>query len=64
MIVDLIYFFDELDLLEIRLNMYDKYVDQFIIIDATTTYAGEPHSPILPNNMGRFEKWKEKINSI
>jgi beta-1,4-mannosyl-glycoprotein beta-1,4-N-acetylglucosaminyltransferase len=61
MVYDLFYIFDELDLLEIRLNMYDKLVDKFVIIDATTTFAGVPHKPILPDHKERFAKWWDKI---
>lgn len=61
MIVDLFYFFDELDLLEIRLNMYDELVDLFVIVDANTTFAGKPHRPILANHEKRFKKWWDKM---
>ena len=60
-IIDLCYFFDELDLLEIRLNVLDKFVDKFILIDATTSYGGVPHTPLHPERMERFAKWKDKL---
>ena len=61
MVVDLICFFEELDLLEIRLNTYDKLVDKFILIDANQTFAGDPHTPLHPEQMERFAKWKDKM---
>ena len=39
-IVDVFPFFNELDLLEIRLNVLDPYVDLFIISEATKTFSG------------------------
>ena len=39
-IVDVFPFFNELDLLDIRLNVLDPYVDCFIISEATKTFSG------------------------
>ena len=39
-IVDVFPFFNELDLLDIRLNVLDPYVDCFIISEATKTFQG------------------------
>jgi len=64
MIVDIVYFFDELDLLEIRLNMYDDIVDLFVIIDSTRTFAGKEHRPILLDHKTRFHRWWDRIKLI
>jgi beta-1,4-mannosyl-glycoprotein beta-1,4-N-acetylglucosaminyltransferase len=61
MIIDLCYFFDECDMLELRLKTLDKYVDKFILIDANVTFGGDPHTPLHPKKMERFAKWKDKI---
>ena len=37
MIYDCFTFFNELDLLEIRLNVLNQYVDKFVIVEATRT---------------------------
>ena len=39
-VIDLFPFFNELDLLEIRLNSLDPYVDCFILSEATKTFSG------------------------
>ena len=39
-VVDTFPFFNELDLLEIRLNLLDPYVDCFILSEATKTFSG------------------------
>ena len=61
MVIDLFYFYNELDLLEMRLEMYGDLVDKFIIVDADVSFAGEPHEPMHPERMDRFNKWKDKI---
>ena len=42
MIYDCFMFFDELDLLEIRMNILDPVVDFFVVTEATTTQMGQP----------------------
>jgi hypothetical protein len=41
-IIDVVTFNGEMDLLEIRLNVLNKHVDQFIIVEAPTTFSGKP----------------------
>jgi beta-1,4-mannosyl-glycoprotein beta-1,4-N-acetylglucosaminyltransferase len=41
-IIDVVTFNGEMDLLEIRLNVLNEYVDQFIIVEAPTTFSGKP----------------------
>jgi beta-1,4-mannosyl-glycoprotein beta-1,4-N-acetylglucosaminyltransferase len=60
-IYDCFYFFNELDLLEIRLNVLDQYVDYFVIIESTTTFNGTPKKMIFEENAQRYEKYKNKI---
>lgn len=61
MIIDLFYFFNELDLLEIRLNILDKYVDQFVLVEFSTTYSGIPKESQYLLNKERYAKWNHKI---
>ena len=35
---DIFLFFDELDLLDLRLEMYNDYVDYFVIVESTVTF--------------------------
>lgn len=57
-------FFNELDLLEVRLEELWNTVDFFVIAEATFTHQGHPKPLHLKNNLGRFEKYKSKIRHI
>ena len=41
MIYDCFCFFNELDLLEIRLNELNPVVDKFVLVEATMTHNGD-----------------------
>ena len=60
-IYDVFPFFNELDILELRLNILDPYVDYFVISEATQTYSGKPKPLYFQENKKRFEKWAHKI---
>ena len=61
MVYDIFSFFYELDLLEIRLNILDKYVDKFVIVESTESFMGKENKLYFDENKKRFEKWKHKI---
>ena len=46
-IYDCFMFFDEEMLLDLRLNIMDKYVDKFVITEATYTHSGSPKKLIF-----------------
>ncbi len=52
-------FFDEEMLLDLRLNVMNRYVDKFIITEATYTHNGKPKK--LNFDIKKFDKFKEKI---
>jgi Glycosyltransferase family 17. len=52
-------YFDEDLLLDLRLNILDKYVKKFIITEATYTHNGSPKK--LNFNFSNFKKFKDKI---
>ncbi|MDC0052117.1 hypothetical protein OAJ47_00610, partial [bacterium] len=52
-------FFDEEMLLDLRLNVLDKYVDKFVISEATYKHNGEPKKLLFDIN--KFPKFKDKI---
>ena len=52
-------FFDEEMLLDLRLNIMDKYVHKFVINEATYTHSGKPKKLIFDIN--KFSKFKDKI---
>lgn len=60
-IYDVFTFFNELDLLEIRLEMLDPYVDYFVITECTETFSGLPKELIFEKNKHLFEKYLPKI---
>lgn len=53
--------FNELDLLEFRLEYLDAHVDYFIICESNKTFSGKDKPYNLQDNMARFSKWKNKI---
>lgn len=61
MVVDVINFFNELEILEIRLNTLDPVVDKFIITESTKTHSGQPKPFYFFDNLERFSKFKDKI---
>ncbi len=61
MVYDCFTFFNELDLLEIRLHTLNDVVDRFVIAEATRTYSGKPKELIFQKNRERFKKFAEKI---
>ena len=52
-------FFDEEMLLDLRLNIMDKYVDKFVITEATYMHSGK--SKKLVFDINKFPKFKDKI---
>jgi Glycosyltransferase family 17 len=54
-------FNDEFDLLELRLEMSDPFVDRFVIVEAPTTFSGNEKPLHFARNAGRFERWRDKI---
>ncbi len=60
-IYDMFYFFNELDLLEIRLEILDAYVDKFILVDFNQTYSGVMRESLYTKNKERYARWNHKI---
>lgn len=60
-IYDVFLFFNELKLLEIRLNILDRYVDYFVIVEATETFTGLSKKLYFEENKNLFKKWEHKI---
>ena len=54
-------FFQELDLLELRLNYLNEKVDYFIIVEAGQTFSGDRKPFNYEINIKRFEKFNHKI---
>ena len=61
MIYDCFSFFNELDLLEIRLNTLNKVVDKFILAESPLTHTGNPKPLYYAENKERFAKFNDRI---
>ena len=61
MIIDCFMFNGEKEILDIRLNVLDDYVDQFVIVEAQTTFSGQKKPLYYLNHIDRYDKWKNKI---
>ena len=61
MIYDCIPFFNELDILKLRLHIMSPYVDKFVIEEAAVTFSGEPKSMIYAQNRKMFAEFEDKI---
>jgi beta-1,4-mannosyl-glycoprotein beta-1,4-N-acetylglucosaminyltransferase len=60
-VFDVFPFFNEIDLLEIRLNELDTVVDFFVITEASTTFSGQSKPYYFEMNSELFERFSHKI---
>ncbi len=58
-IFDCFMYFDEENVLDLRLNVLNDYVDYFVIVESVFTHRGEQR--LLKFNHERFKKFKDKI---
>lgn len=63
-VYDCFTFFNELDVLEFRLQELYDTVDKFIITEANLSHSGKPKEYILQNNWERFKPYADKIVRI
>jgi beta-1,4-mannosyl-glycoprotein beta-1,4-N-acetylglucosaminyltransferase len=63
-IYDCFLFFNELDLLEIRLNVLNDYVDYFVLVEATKTFSNKNKKLYYAENTERFSSFNHKIIHI
>jgi len=61
MIYDTFLFFDELELLELRLHELDPVVDRFVIVESTITHSNKPKPLVFLENRERFRQFSQKI---
>ncbi len=64
MIYDCFSFFNELDILEIRLNTLNEVVDKFVLVEAPWTHTGHPKPLYFEENKQRFAPFLDKIIHI
>jgi beta-1,4-mannosyl-glycoprotein beta-1,4-N-acetylglucosaminyltransferase len=60
-VIDSFLFFQEFELLEIRLRYLDPFVDIFVIFEANQTFSGASKNFNYEINQERFKKYKNKI---
>ena len=61
-VFDVFTMYNELDLLELRLEMLDPYVDQFVLIECVETFSGKEKPLYFNENKERFSKYLHKIH--
>ncbi|MGC1878481.1 MAG: hypothetical protein WA347_06825 [Rhabdochlamydiaceae bacterium] len=60
-IYDCFTFFNEFELLEIRLNELNDVVDYFVLVEMDETFQGSPKPLLFKENHKKFEKFLHKI---
>ena len=64
MLYDCFSFFNELDLLEIRLNYLDEIVDKFVLVEMDKTHSYKDKPLYFEENKERYKKFLKKIIHI
>jgi beta-1,4-mannosyl-glycoprotein beta-1,4-N-acetylglucosaminyltransferase len=64
MVYDCFTFFNELDILEIRLNTLKDVVDKFVLVEATRTHQGKEKPLYFSENKARYKEFGDKIIHI
>lgn len=64
MIYDCFAFFNELDLLEIRLNELDPVIDKFVLVESTRTFQKKNKPLYFKENIERYKDFEDKIIHI
>lgn len=60
-IFDCFTFYNELDLLEIRLELTADLVDYFVLVEATKTFQNKDKSLFYDENKDRYKRYQDKI---
>jgi frataxin-like iron-binding protein CyaY len=63
-VYDTFIFYNELDLLEIRLRELYDHVDVFVLCESNLTLTNHPKPYIFEENLERFRPWMDKIRHI
>ena len=64
MVIDCVPFFNEVDILLLRLNILNPFVDKFIIEEATMTFSGEEKELCFEKNKELFKDYLDKITYV
>jgi hypothetical protein len=60
-IVDAFPFFNEIEMLRVRLAELSPVVDKFILVESEMTHSGKPKELLFEQNREMFEPWLDKI---
>jgi beta-1,4-mannosyl-glycoprotein beta-1,4-N-acetylglucosaminyltransferase len=60
-VFDCFMFLNELDIIEMRMNILNDYVDYFVITESDLTFSGNEKPFIFEKHSDKFEKFKDKI---
>ena len=63
-IFDCFTFYNELDLLELRLRELYDYVDRFVLVEADRTFQNKSKPFYYQKNSERFSRWHDKITVV
>ena len=63
-IFDCCTFFNEAEILEIRMAELYDVVERFVVVEAAQTYAGEPKALTFGDHHGRFRPYMDKIRYV
>jgi len=63
-IYDCFLFFDEFDLLELRLETLYDHVDVFVLVESMYTFTGKEKPLYFNENKNKFSKWLPKIRHV
>lgn len=60
-IYDCFLFFNEIDILELRMEILGNYIDKFVIIESSVTFSGKEKPLFFKQNKDKFTKFQDKI---
>lgn len=60
-VFDCFVFYNELDILEIRLHTLAPFVDHFVLVESPRTFTGQPKPLVFEENKARFAEFQDKI---
>lgn len=61
MVYDCFMFFNELELLEVRINELSSVVDKFVLVESTKTHQGNPKPLYYEENKNKFREFTDRI---
>lgn len=60
-IYDCFLFFNEIDILELRLEILNDVVDKFVVVESTVTFSGKEKPLFFNDNKEKFKRFEDKI---